>query len=240
MKDLPSVAKNIGKSIQRANKIYINESLTSYRNRLFGRIHKLKKSNKFKFLWTINGKISLRESKTRFTNLQLMKNLKNFWIYEAKKHSSCYFNSIYLLCFYCYQFSMAVDFNSEYANLCDCLPFSHLDNCEFQSVIGCWSIDLSKLKSDLFDIITNPDKFDGCDPDHILALPTSDYQSVSEMNSTFGKAGSNALTLFHCNTRSLPKNLSLLHDILYCLDSRSNIIAISKTIKTKQELSFKH
>ena len=63
-KDLPSVAKNIGKSLQRANKIYINESLTSYRNRLFRRIHKLKKSNKFKFLWTINEKISLRESKT--------------------------------------------------------------------------------------------------------------------------------------------------------------------------------
>ena len=63
-KDLPSVAKNIGKSIQRVNKIYINESLTSYRNRLFGRIHKLKKSNKFKFLWTVNEKISLRESKT--------------------------------------------------------------------------------------------------------------------------------------------------------------------------------
>ena len=104
MRDLPSVAKNIGKSIQRANKIYINESLTSYRNRLFGRIHEFKKSNKFKFLCTVNGKISLRESKTsiRFTNLQLMKNLKNFWIYEAKKHSSCYFNSIYLLYFYCY------------------------------------------------------------------------------------------------------------------------------------------
>ena len=51
-------------NIQRANKIYINESLTSYRNRLFGRIHEFKKSNKFKFSWTINGKISLRESET--------------------------------------------------------------------------------------------------------------------------------------------------------------------------------
>ena len=28
----------------------------------------------------------------RFTKLQLMKNLKNFWIDEAKKHGSCYFN----------------------------------------------------------------------------------------------------------------------------------------------------
>ena len=124
---------------------------------------------------------------------------------------------------------MTVDFNSEYTNLCDCIPFSHLEDHEFQFVIGYWSIDPSKLKTDLFDLITNPDKFDECDPDHILPQPSSDYYSVSEMTSTFGKAGSNALTLFHCNIRSLPKNLSLLHDILYCLDSRPNIIAISET-----------
>ena len=72
---------------------------------------------------------------------------------------------------------MAVDFNySEYTNLCDCLPFSHLEDCEFQFVIGYWSIDPSKLKTDPFDLITKyPDKFDGCDPDHILPLPSSDY-----------------------------------------------------------------
>ena len=66
MKDLPSVAKEIGKSIQRANKIYMNESqtLATGCNRLFGRIHKFQKSIKFKFLWTVNGKISLRESET--------------------------------------------------------------------------------------------------------------------------------------------------------------------------------
>ena len=65
MKDLPSVTKKTGKSIQRANKIYINESLTSYRNRLFGRIHEFKKSNKkLKFLWTVDGKISFRESES--------------------------------------------------------------------------------------------------------------------------------------------------------------------------------
>ena len=112
---------------------------------------------------------------------------------------------------------------------CHCLPFSHLDDREFQSVSGCWSIDPSKLKTSLFDLITNPDKFDKCDPDHILSLPSSDYYSVSEMSSTSGKSGSNALTLFFFNIRSLPNNLSLLHDILYCLDSRPNIIAISET-----------
>ena len=70
---------------------------------------------------------SERVNHLRFTNLQLMKNLKNFWnLDEAKKHGSCYFNSIYLLCFY------------------------------------------------------------ECDPDHILPLSSSDYYSVSEMNSIFG------------------------------------------------------
>ena len=101
----------------------------------------------------------------------------------------------------------------------------------------CWSIDPRKLKTDLFDLITNPDKFGECDPEHILPLSSSDYYSVSEMNSTFGKAGSNALTLFHCNIRSLPKNLSLLHDILYCLDSRANIIAISETRLNENSVS---
>ena len=43
------------------------------------------------------------------------------------------------------------------------------------------------------------------------------------------KLDQNALTLFHCNIRSLPKNLSLVRDILYCLYSRPNIIAISET-----------
>ena len=119
---------------------------------------------------------------------------------------------------------MTMDFYSEYPNLCDCLPFSHLDNREFQSVIGCWSIDPSKLKTDLLPIQIN-------------YLPSSDYYSVSEMNSAFGKAGSNALTLFYCNIRSSPKNLSLLHDILYCLDSRPNITAISETRLNENSVS---
>ena len=122
-------------------------------------------------------------------------------------------------------------------SMCDCPSLSPLDNREFQFVIGCWSMDPSKLKTDLFDLITNPDKFDECDPDHILPQPSSDYYSVSEMNSTFGKAGSNALTLFHCNIRSLPKKLSLLHAVLYCLDSRPNIIAISETRLNENSVS---
>ena len=102
-KDLPSVTKKIGKSIQRANKIYISESLTSYRNRLFSRIHKFRKSNKFKFLWTVDGKICLRESKTsvvyKFT-INSWRILKISGWMRLKSMVVATFGTIYLLCFF--------------------------------------------------------------------------------------------------------------------------------------------
>ena len=54
---LQSVREEIGKSIPSGSKIHINESLTAYRKRLFGKIHKFKQDNNFKFLWTANGTI---------------------------------------------------------------------------------------------------------------------------------------------------------------------------------------
>lgn len=71
---LPSVREEIGKSIPSGSKIHINESLTAYRKRLFGKIHKFKQDNNFKFLWTANGTIYLRESESssvfRFTTFE--------------------------------------------------------------------------------------------------------------------------------------------------------------------------
>ena len=49
-----SVTAEIGKGIPSGSKIHINESLTAYRKRLFGKIHKFKLDNNFKFLWTAN------------------------------------------------------------------------------------------------------------------------------------------------------------------------------------------
>ena len=54
------VGKNISHlpSVEDGNgKIFINESLTSYRKRLFGRIREYKRNNNLKYLWTSNGKI---------------------------------------------------------------------------------------------------------------------------------------------------------------------------------------
>lgn len=45
----------------RPSKIFINESLTKARKALFSKIYEFKKDNNYKFLWTNNGKIYLRE-----------------------------------------------------------------------------------------------------------------------------------------------------------------------------------
>ena len=60
---LPSVAAELGKSIaDKPTKIYINESLTPYRRRLFGKLNTFKNTNKWKYLWTTNGTIHLRQT----------------------------------------------------------------------------------------------------------------------------------------------------------------------------------
>ena len=64
---LPVVACEMGKSIHQDSAMYINESLTQYRSELFGRVNKFKKENKYKFLWTNNGKIYLRKHETSQT-----------------------------------------------------------------------------------------------------------------------------------------------------------------------------
>ena len=67
IRHLPSLQTEIGESISRSNKIFINESLTGYRKRLFGRIKEYKRKNNVKFLWTSNGKIMLKVSETSAT-----------------------------------------------------------------------------------------------------------------------------------------------------------------------------
>lgn len=51
---LQSVREEIGKSIPSGSEIHTNESLTACRKRLFGKMHKLKQDNNFRFLWTAN------------------------------------------------------------------------------------------------------------------------------------------------------------------------------------------
>ena len=66
------IGKNISHllSVEDGNgKIFINESLTSYRKRLFGRIREYKRKNNAKYLWTSNGKIMLKVNDTSPTQV---------------------------------------------------------------------------------------------------------------------------------------------------------------------------
>jgi hypothetical protein len=56
---LPSV-NSTGQSF--TDKIYINESLSSRRKKLFSKIYQFKKENSYKYVWTKNGKIYLKEN----------------------------------------------------------------------------------------------------------------------------------------------------------------------------------
>ena len=57
----------------------------------------------------------------------------------------------------------------------------------------------------------------------------SNYYSISQINNAIAKAGPKAISMFHCNMRSLQKNLALLEDFIYSLDKRPEILAITET-----------
>ena len=111
--------------------------------------------------------------------------------------------------------------------LCN-LPFFNLHNKEFSSLFGLWTKELD-FEADLYNIINNLDKNDESDPDLMLNNLTSYYYSTSDINRVLKKAGPKALTLYHCNIRSLPKNISLLSDLIYALSSKPDVLALTET-----------
>jgi len=85
------------------------------------------------------------------------------------------------------------------------------------------------MESDFYNLLPNPDKNDEADPDLMFSNPQSDYYSISKMNNVLTSRKGKGISLFHCNIRSLTKNLSLLNDMLYSLDSGFDFIAITET-----------
>ena len=62
-------------------------------------------------------------------------------------------------------------------------PFYDLDDREFSFTIGNWTEQFDELmKSDLYNILPNPDKNDEADPDTICNNPQSEYYNVSKLN----------------------------------------------------------
>ena len=65
--------------------------------------------------------------------------------------------------------------------------------------------------------------------------PQSEYKS--KLNNIFNTTQGKGVSLFHCNIRSWTKNLTLLNDVLYSLDSRPDIVAITETRLSSNSIS---
>ena len=100
------------------------------------------------------------------------------------------------------------------------LPFYNLNNAEFNSLFNC---DYRCVDSniDLRNQLSNPDKLDESDPDHMLDNISSDYYPSEKVDTS----GPRLLSLFHCNIRSLSRNLN----ITYSLSVKPDILAVTET-----------
>ena len=87
-----------------------------------------------------------------------------------------------------------------------------------------------KGKLNIFkDILESPDKND---PSEYLYETRfeSKYFSIKKSGKLFNEAAKQiGFSLLHCNTLSLGKNVSLLHDILLTVETRPDVMAISET-----------
>ena len=81
----------------------------------------------------------------------------------------------------------------------------------------------------MYNLLPNPDKADENDPDQMFTQVTSEYYSLDKTNRATKNAGSKAFSIFHCNIRSLPKNLTLLNDMIYTLSSKPDVLAVTET-----------
>lgn len=108
------------------------------------------------------------------------------------------------------------------------LPFYELNDREINSLFNVWTRDLD-LDTDLYDLLPNPNKSDENDPDLMLNNITSNYYSLTKLNDQLENMGRNALSPFHCNVRSLPKNLTLVNDLIYSLSFKPDILAVTET-----------
>ena len=88
---------------------------------------------------------------------------------------------------------------------CNFCHFYNLNDREFNIANGLRSVQFNQLiDTDLFNLISNPDKSDETDPDLMLTIPMSNYYSISQINNVIAKAGPKAISMFHC--KKLTKN----------------------------------
>ena len=108
------------------------------------------------------------------------------------------------------------------------LPFYGLTDSELMRATGTWVFYSGSLLTDSRDlfrsVIESPDK-----DDINMNSIESKYYNVNQTGSLFQKTSSKGFSIFSCNTRSLPKNLCLLNDILLTVKESPSIITISET-----------
>ena len=64
----------------------------------------------------------------------------------------------------------------------------------------------------------------------MLTNITSDYFPIDKLNRVIENTRSKALTIFHCNIRSLLKTITLLNDVIYTLSSKPDVIVVTETM----------
>lgn len=106
------------------------------------------------------------------------------------------------------------------------LPFFNLSDQEFCNLIGSCTPSLSERLGDnidLLNVLPNPDKHDERDSDLMLIPPCSEYYETSKLNKLLNSSYSSKIcfSIFHCNIRSLPKNLPILEDWLSSLEKKN-------------------
>ena len=96
------------------------------------------------------------------------------------------------------------------------LPFNGLSDIEFMKVRGSWVHHSTRILTDSIDlcnrVIESPE-LDRAD-DFNLNTIESKYYNIKQTGVSLQKALSKGFSIFRCNIRSLPKNLTLLNDIL--------------------------
>lgn len=83
----------------------------------------------------------------------------------------------------------------------------------------------------MYNSSSNPDKLDENATDNMSKNLVSDYYSLDndKVNDILDVAGSKVLSVFHCNVRSFARNLTLLYDLIYCISSKPDILAVTES-----------
>ena len=95
------------------------------------------------------------------------------------------------------------------------------------------------MELNLYNLLPNPHKNDEADPDLMSINPQSEYYDILKLDNVLCKAQGKGISLFHCNVRSLSKKLTLLNDMLYSIDPRPDIIAVTETRLNSNSIDLK-